>query len=172
MIVFFKKKKVKKLYLGEIYVVHRQDVKSKVDQWGLFGEEKLDHALFLKLQEIFDLPLASSMSEPDDNDMAIDILVPRFQSGAAFFVSFHGGGIPLFWRPKVQVVARLYKVKNNKTLHQVKVLSKLPWKVFASKVFSIKGLSPLHATFDADDLEHLLMQSCLKAVIKLSDKVR
>lgn len=161
-------RKKRRLYLGHIHVTRGKDLKSQIDHWCRFGGEPLDQRLYLKLLELFDLPPAWMIdSPPDDRDIAIDILVPGFHTGAAFFIALYKMPLPLFWRPQVQVVARLYQLKTGKTLHQVRASSRLPWKLFIIRMFSLRRLLPFHATGDGADLEALLMKSCLKAINQL-----
>ncbi|KEI71269.1 hypothetical protein [Endozoicomonas elysicola] len=168
--MFFKKKVKYKLYLGQIEVVERRDLKRFLDQSGYWGGGKLNEQLYHRLLDIFDLPLAKSLSVVSEQDLAIDIAIPGFQGGAAFIGSLDATVFPVFWRPKVQVNAKIYTIETGQTLHQVEVVSKMAWKTYLQGIISPRALLGLFPPFGIKDLEPLLFESCYKAVTRLRAK--
>lgn len=168
---FFQKRKPQpRLYLGDVFVVKRQDWKRFIDQWSLMGAENFDCILYTKLRDIFELPLARDIRSPEGRDLAIDIIVPRYQLGAGLSGSLGGHGLFFFWHPKIQVKARIYRINTGKTLQEVQCRACLGWKAFFSRIFSIRGILPFQPTFDSKDMEPLLYKGCLEAIEKLSSQ--
>ncbi|MRI35432.1 hypothetical protein EOPP23_20950 [Endozoicomonas sp. OPT23] len=170
MLKYFKKKKNYKLYLGEISVVERNDLKSIFDQPNSIFFEKSNTRLWRKLVEIFELPLVRNEPNLTNECLAIDIAVPKYQGGGAFLESFGSVALPFFWRPKVNVRARIYQANSNKTLYDVEVVTALPWKQFLSRFLSPLFLLGIEPPYKTKDLENLLFQGCSKAIAKLSHK--
>ncbi|WP_370977852.1 hypothetical protein [Agaribacterium sp. ZY112] len=167
---FFKKKKFS-LYLGSLAVAPRSDFRRHFDEWSAFGKEDLDSSLRAQLIEIFELPLASTISQPTDTDLALDVVVPEFQSGDILDVALGDMGFPLAWRPKVDVAARIYKLDTGKTIHTASVTAKLGWKQYFSRLFTWRAFIRLKPMFDSSDLNLLLQRACLELLSKLRKAV-
>ena len=119
------KKEKPRVFLGTLAVAPRADIKRHLDQWGMFKSEDLDSSLRKHLKEIFSLPPANEVGEPESNDLVLDIVVPKFQSGDAWDFSLGDFGIPLMWRPKITVSSRLYYLKSEKTKATFSVTEKM-----------------------------------------------
>ncbi|MGY0216447.1 hypothetical protein ACWJJH_03550 [Endozoicomonadaceae bacterium StTr2] len=160
------RKKDFRLYLGNIYVAERSDIKRILDQPPAFLAESINSQLHRKLIEVFELPLAKEVDQFADDDLAIDVIIPKYQGGALLFGHIGGTPLPLFWRPKVQIVSHIYNLKSGKILSKVKVTSKTPWKAYLGRVFSIRAIFSFSPLFTGKDLEQLLCESCLRAMAK------
>jgi hypothetical protein len=163
---FFKKEKAK-VYLGCIAVAPRSDIKRHLDQRGVLGREDLDSSLRFTLEKIFDLPDAKGVETPTDNDLGLDIVVPKFQSGDIWDVSLGDIGFPLAWRPKIEVGSRLYSLKTGKTVHTVTVLVKMSWREYFSRVFTWRAVLRFKPMFDSKDMNVLLAKACMQLLAKL-----
>src|SRR5687767_144973 len=103
-----------RVFLGAISVYERTDLKRHLEQED-FGEgEPLGGALHRALTEIFSLPSVASVENPSSNDLALDVWIPKFQSGDVLDVDLLDGSVPLIWRPKVTVSSRLYFMATGK----------------------------------------------------------
>lgn len=162
----FRKEKPK-LYLGCIAVMPRSDIKLHIDEWGIDGREDLDSTIRESLAEIFDLPPASEAITPGKNDLGLDIVVPKFQSGDLLDVTLGEFGFFLAWRPKIEIGARLFNLKSGKTTHTTTVVVKLSWKEYLSRLFTWRALLPLKPMFDSTDINNLLHRACLELLSKL-----
>jgi hypothetical protein len=163
---FFKKKKAK-VYLGCIAVASRSDIKRHLDQWGVLGREDLGSSLRLTLEKIFDLPDVRGIETPTDNDLGLDIVVPKFQSGDIWDVFLGDIGFPLAWRPKIEIGSRLYNLESGKTVHTVTVLVKMSWCEYFSRVFTWRAVLRFKPMFDSEDMNMLLAKACMQLLAKL-----
>ncbi|WP_062270616.1 hypothetical protein [Endozoicomonas arenosclerae] len=160
----FFKKKAYKLYLGNIHVVERKDLKRFFDQPPPLFFESNESLLYRKLAELFELPSAQHLNQFSSNELAIDIIIPSYQGGSLLFGSI-GVPVAFLWRPKVEVLSRIYRLEDRKMLSEVKIISKQPWIQF------FKGLLTFNF-FQTNDLEPLLLQCCSKAIARHSKNLR
>ena len=145
----------------------RADIKKHLDQWGMFKNEDLDSDLGQSLKEIFYLPSACEVDEPKNNDLVLDVVVPKFQSGDAWDLSLGEFGIPLMWRPKVTVSSRLYYLKSDKTKATFSVTEKMKLSQYFSRLFTWRAVFRFRPVFDSKDMEYLLYQACHKLLLKM-----
>jgi hypothetical protein len=155
------------LYLGNLAVAPRSDFKRNLDEWALFGKEDLDSSIRQELENIFELPLASSISDPQKTDLGLDVVIPKFQSGDILDVSLGEIGFPLIWRPKIEVGARIYSLESGKTIHTATVTAKLGWKAYLSRLFSWRAFFRFKPMFDSSDMNILLQKACMELISKL-----
>lgn len=163
----FLKREKPRVFLGTLAVVSRTDIKRHIDQWGMLYDSNLDTPLQATLQEIFALPSASEVTLPTSTDLALDVLIPKFQSGDYWDVSMGEIGIPIFWRPRITVVARLYYLKSKNTKRTFTVTQKMPWGEFMGRLFTWRAVFRLRPTFDAEDMNRLLYFACHSLLAKL-----
>jgi len=163
---FFKKKEFK-LYLGSLTVAPRTDLKRHVDQWDILCQENIDSSLRKRLVEIFELPPANMIKQPTDADLGLDVVVPKFQSGDMVDIALGDFGFPLMWRPQVEVAARIYRIDTGKTVLTASSKSRITWKQYFSRLFTLRAFLRLRPLFDAKDLDFLLHQACLDLLKKL-----
>ena len=161
------KKEKPRIFLGTLAVAPRADIKRHLDQWGMFKNEDLDSSLRQNLKEIFSLPSASEVGEPKSNDLVLDVVVPKFQSGDAWDLSLGDFGIPLMWRPKVTVSSRLYYLKSEKTKATFSVTEKMKFGQYISRLFTWRAFLRFRPVFDSKDMEYLLYQACHKLLLKM-----
>lgn len=155
------------VYLGSLAVVS-EDSLTKIENFFSFTGESLQDHMRDKLEEIFCLQSVSSISEPKPSDVGLDVVIVTLHGGDAFTISWGTGELPLFWRPKIKLVSRLYNVQSNKTFKTFKVTQSVTWRDFLAKKFSFRGFFRLGALYSNKDMELLLYQ----ASIKLVDKMR
>ena len=163
----FLKREKPRLFLGTLAVVPRKDMKRHLDQWGIFQNESFDNTLRTTLEEIFTLPPASEITAPTSTDLGLDVLIPSFQSGDCWGLSLGDIGFPIFWRPKVTVVYRLYYLKSQKTKRIHWVTEAMPWGEFLSRQFTWRAIFRFRPTFDAEDMKRLLYIACHALLSKL-----
>jgi len=161
------KKEKPRIFLGTLAVAPRADIKRHLDQWGMFKNEDLDSGLRQSLKEIFSLPSAYEVNEPRYNDLVLDVIVPKFQSGDAWDLSFGDFGVPLMWRPKVTVSSRLYYLKSEKTKVTFSVTEKMKLSQYLSRLFTWRAAFRFRPVFDSKDMEILLYRACYKLLLKM-----
>ncbi len=129
----------------------------------------LDRALQAELNELFPLPSAATVDAARPTDLAFDVTIQRYRFGSATELSLGEVDIPMYWRPKVQLAARLYLLQSRKTRAAFRITQKMPWKVYLGRVLSWRvfvGLEPLSRR---SDLEHLLRQAAQRVMARLRD---
>lgn len=161
----FKREKAR-VYLGVLAVVPRTGIKKSFESWDLTGYMGPDGNLKNKLIEIFCLPPSSSISEPLESDLVIDVLISEFQLGAALL-----SDVPVFWRPKITLVSRLYNFKSGETKNIISVTEKMPWSEFARRVLTVQGIFQWRPLFNNGDLEKLLYVASEKVMVKIRKAV-
>lgn len=163
----FKREK-SRIYLGALVVVPRAGIKKNFDSWSLTGAVEPDVHLKETLNEIFCLPPSSSISDPLESDLIIDVLISDFQLGAALFSEVI---IPIFWRPKITLVSRLYYFKSGKTKKTISVTEKMPWGQFIRRMLTMQGIIQLRSPFNNSDIETLLYIASGKIMTKVKNSV-
>lgn len=157
-----------RLWLGVVAVAPRSDWRRHLDEWNIFAQrEDLDTSIRQTLENIFDLPLANGVNNPESNDYALDIVVPKFQSGDAWGVSLGDVGFPLIWRPKIEIGARLVNLKTGKTVYTTTVKAKLKWRSYFARLFTLRAFFRFKPLFDSNDMNHLLHEACITLLHKL-----
>ncbi|WP_160154645.1 hypothetical protein [Microbulbifer sp. ALW1] len=168
---FFRREK-SNIYLGTIAVVPRSDIKSKLDPWGSLSDEDMDLSLREYLAQIFDIPCANGVSNPEDTDLVLDVMVPKFQSGDLWDVSIGEVAFPIFWRPKIEIASRLYNLKTGKTVTTTRAKSKMPWREYFSRLFSWRSFLGFKPLFDSSDMNKLLLKACIEVLSKFKKVTR
>lgn len=129
------------LYLGTTAVVPRSAIKKLLEGDFLPGTDDLDVSLKQKLEQIFDLSKATDLKDPKDTDLGIDVIVTNYLLGPS------GGyidviDVPIFWRPKIEVAARVYKLCDGRTVYATRSVKKLSFKEYFSRILSFRGFFP------------------------------
>jgi len=175
-----------RIYLGTLAVVPRSDFKRHFEQikisriFDIFGSsetEDLDAELYAALADLFALPPVSSREHAKDSDLALDVIIPKFQRGE--FLPVHVGHlaipfIPFLWRPKVTIAARLVHIDSGQTKAAYVLTQKLEWKAFLKRILSLEALmwgarsGPL---FTTDDSRRLFYMACIRVLEKLRKHV-
>ncbi|WP_444894399.1 hypothetical protein ACJJIW_13845 [Microbulbifer sp. JMSA004] len=166
----FKKSKPR-VYLDKMIVVSQNEF-SKIGAWGAFKGEDLEAGIRHRLVEIFSLPHISSRIEPKSNDLALEVVVLKVRGGefdTACFGEF--GAMPVFWRPKIEVAARLYYADSKKTHSSYRAREKMPWREYFSGVFSLRGMLRYRPVFGAKELEPILYRACEKLLASMVKSV-
>ncbi|MEP2651542.1 MAG: hypothetical protein ABJH06_06040 [Paraglaciecola sp.] len=99
--------------------------------------------------------------------MGLDVIIVAVHGGEAFTIGWEAGVAPLFWRPKIKLVSRIYNLKTKKTIKTFKTSQSVTWREFFAKVFSFRRLFGWGALYDNQDMERLLYQGCLELVDKM-----
>ncbi|MGH1542047.1 MAG: hypothetical protein ACRBHB_16590 [Arenicella sp.] len=167
---FFKKEKPR-VYIDKLVVSPRDEIK-KIDQWGAFKYEDLEAGIREKLNGLIQLPHISSRETIQENDLALEVVIINLQGGELGNFNLDDlGGIPFFWRPKIEIAARLYNLSSDTTHSSFKMTEKMPWSNYFSGLISINGILRYKPLFSTKDLEPLLYRACEKTLIKLTKSI-
>ncbi len=161
------KREKPRVFLGVLAVAPRSDIKRHLDQWGMFKNEDLDSSLRQSLKEIFALPSAQDVDDPQKTDLVLDVVVPKFQSGDAWDLSLGEIGIPLIWRPKITISSRLYYLNTEKTKETFSVTEKMKISYYIGRLFTWRAIFRFRPIFDSRDMEYLLYLACHKLLLKM-----
>lgn len=159
----FRKRKPR-VFLGAIGVSDRTDLKRHLENEGNAEDEPLGSALRQSLTEIFSLPSADTVEEPQSSDLVLDIWIPKYQSGEMLHGYFFDASIVLFWRPKITVSARLSSLLTKQSKRTFLVTEKMRWKQFLGRIlWAIGGAQPIVR----QDMDRLLCQACVTLLTKI-----
>ena len=161
------KREKSRVFLGELAVAPRTDIKRFLDQWGMLKTENLDSNLRHSLKEIFSLPSPQDIKEPKNTDLVLDIVVPKIQPGDAWDLSLGEVGFPIIWRPKITISSRLYYLKTEKTKATFSVTEKMRFSQYIGRLFTWRAILRFRPVFDYEDMEYLLYQACHKLLKKI-----
>jgi hypothetical protein len=157
----FLKREKPRVFLGDLAVAQRTDLKRHLEQEGILENENLDDALRRSLVEIFSLPSSQHVESPLPTDLVLDVQIPRFQSGEMLDVGLGDAELTIFWRPKITVTSRLYSLTTKETKATFSVTEKMKWRQFLRRLFTWRGLFRFQP-FVRADMERLLCQACVK----------
>ena len=161
----FKKEKPT-IYLGELTVAPRKDLKRIFDEWSLTQKIELGSELFELLKGMIQLPLASEVKSPNQSELAVDIAISKHQLG--YLDSLNGSfPIPIFWRPSISMTARLRSLSTDVVMDTFYVTKKMPWSEYFRSYFSLKALFQIKLPFDQEDMELLLLQASQRLIQKV-----
>ncbi|NRF16391.1 hypothetical protein [Vibrio coralliilyticus] len=159
------------VYLGSLAVVS-EDHFSKIESFFSFSDSALQDHMRRKLEEVFCLSSKPSIQETKPTDIGLDVVIVTLHGGDAFAIEWGPSGIPVFWRPKIKLVSRLYHLKSGKTIKTFKVSQSITWIEFTSKLFSLRGLFRFGSLYNNQDMELLLYQASLKLLDKMRKSVQ
>ncbi|WP_152976347.1 hypothetical protein [Methyloglobulus morosus] len=160
----FKKTKPR-VFLGELAVVPRTDIKRHLEGLDWFGSVDIDMALRNSLTEAFSLPSIDNIDSPLTTDLVIDVFIIKFQSGGIWDISLGEISFPLFWRPKITLTSRLYYLKTSKIKATFKITEKMNVRDYICRAFSFRPM------LDQKDIESLLYQACCKLLLEIQKSI-
>lgn len=165
------RKKTPNIYLGRMGVVPKESWK-RADEKGLFRYEDFEAALERLLVETFSLQPLEKRCIVKEDDLVLDIFVSRYQGGlfdGVFSAEFF---VPIFWRPKVELKARLASVKTGKIVTVQVSRAKMRWRRYLSGLLSFKSMVGFSPMFAVRDMEPLFIEAAHALLVKLKRAAR
>lgn len=166
MLVDWFKTKKPNVYLGSLAVVNGSNLYKLVSFFSIVGRS-LQEYMLKKIEDIFSLHSVSSIAEPRKSDVGLDVVIVTLHGGDAFVVNVEAIDIPMFWRPKINLVSRLYNVNQHKTIKTFCVSKSVTWRKLIARQFSLRGLSLWEPLYNNEDMEVLLYQACFELIDKM-----
>lgn len=163
---FFRKNKPR-VFLNSIKVIPGSDL-SFVEKWVYNELENLDVRLQARLREIITLPHTPTAREAEADDLAIDIVVPKYETGDWGHGSIGDFGLLLFWRPRIKITARIFEVRTDKTVSTFSLVQKMPWLYYFGRIFRLSSWFSIRSGFKPEDFECML----IIGLMRLLDKMR
>lgn len=158
------KKTPPRIFLGNVAVVPRTDLKRYFDCYFNWDVPSAESFFTTKIRETLPLEPAQASNDPRKNDLALDIMVTKFQLGYADFLRLGYFDLPLIWRSKITVTGRLYYLGSEKTKAAFSVNETLNWFDFIKYIFSFRLFFPKS---DTQVIEYLLYKACVKLLLKM-----
>ena len=162
------KRKPSRLFLGSLSVASGNLVRH-LERLGGTPHQALDRALLAELSDLLPLAKADAVDMPLATDMAVDVAVLGYRAGSATDFSLGTVGLPLYWRPNVQLAARLYHLRSKQPKAMFQVTQRMPWSMYLSRILSWRVLVGLENPGRRNDLELLLRQATERLVTRLRD---
>ena len=157
-----------RVFLGTLAVVPREDTKWVLeDMLGDPGSE-IEGALHGELEEIFALAPASSADPVLKTDLCIDVYIPGYHTGMAESFELPGWTILLFWRPKIELKARLYRLHDRKLVRTFTVRERPTYRECFAAAFSLRAIFGIGPAVDRGSMEALLNRASLRLLRKIA----
>lgn len=124
----FRRRPPVKLHLGVVRVVPRRDVWRHLEA-GLQQGKELRPSLLAVLGESFGYADAADVAKPGDGDgdVCVDIAVESHSRGGFTDFALDFAALPLGWRPKICLCARLYGIQDGKQRMVARVVERMGW---------------------------------------------
>jgi hypothetical protein len=160
------KREPSRLFVGSLSVASGNLVRHLE---GLVGTPPpaLDRALLVELSELLPFPAADTVETPLETDIAFDVALQDYRSGSSTDLSLGAVGLPMFWRPRVRLAARLYHLRSKQPKATLHVTQRMPWSVYLNRVLSWRVLVGLQHPARRSDLEQLLRQATERLVTRV-----
>lgn len=171
--MFYKifRKEKPNVYLGSLVVAPSDSWFSESDGWGIFKSIDLEGGLRESIENMIELPRSKDIASHKDSDLALELAVVEHKGGEFYAFSSSGILLPIFWRPKVNVKARLYNIKSGKTFAVASSKKTISWGKFFNLAFSLRGLFRLTPLFNNKDMELLLCLASIDVLQILKKKI-
>lgn len=163
------KREPARLFLGALSVATGRNVVSHLESLPGGTPPALDRALLVELAELLSFPMAATVEAPRSTDMAFDVVLQSHRFGSATDLSLGTVDLPMYWRPKIRLAARLYHLPSNKTKTTFHVTQKMPWSVYLNRALSWRVLVGLERPARRSDMEALLRQASEQLAARLRD---
>ncbi|MDG5977659.1 hypothetical protein H010_20546 [Hydrogenophaga taeniospiralis CCUG 15921] len=163
------KREPARLFLGAVSVATGRNLAHHLERLSGGTSPALDRALLAELAEWLPFPTAATVEAPQATDMVFDVVLQGHRFGSATDLSLGTGGLPMYWRPKIRLAARLYHLQSNKTKTIFHVTQKMPWSVYLNRALSWRVLVGLERPARRSDMEALLRQASEQLVTRLRD---
>jgi len=125
-----------------------------------------------QLKKIFALPTPPNDDTAEETDLILDIFIADLRTGEFTDLSSDDFVIPIFWRPKVDLRARVSEHLKGKTKQTFKVVEKTPIPKYLWRAISPASLFRLRELYDEYDISELLERAALKMLKKMKTELR
>ena len=166
---FWRKERTRpRVFLGTLAVIPREDPKWVLED--MFGDpgSEIEGALHGELEEIFALAPASSADPVLKTDLCVDVYIPGYHTGMAEAFELPGFTIPLLWRPKVELKARLYRLHDRKLVKSFTVRERPTYRECFAAAFSLRAIFSFGPPADDGNMASLLNRASLRLLRKIA----
>lgn len=164
-------KRKPRIFLGSIQVTDKSKDFSWLQKNLDSNYQNIESRLVQFLKNVITLPNVLSITDPRPNDLAIDLLVPDFDTGdAGGTLNFGDLGIPLFSRPKSTVKCRIYRIDTLEVINEVSKTETMGFFRYLSCTLSLKSFLGFSG-INARDFEYLVGKATLKCLEQINRKI-
>lgn len=117
-------------------VVPRKDIKRFFE---IFVPKNFDRKLNDLLEKLLPFPRLSEETIIQSESLILDVAVSDYQLGEVWWLDFGKYVIFPFWRPKIELRARLYNYGTKYNVAEYKITKYLPWKYFFNRFLSYEN---------------------------------
>ena len=126
-----------------------------------------------RLDALVTLPHVSTITDTRTSDLALDLLVPRFEAGIwVYDMRYRLFQYSPGWRPWLELKARLCRVVSGETIRAVSVTAKMSPELHAARTRSLRALLAMQPLYQPRDLDSLVADGCLQALERLRSSVQ
>ena len=157
-----------RLFVGTLSVASG-DIVRHLEGLGGTPPPALDRALLVELSELLHLPKADTVDTPLATDMAFDVALQDYRFGSATDFSLDTVGLPMYWRPRIRLAARLYHLQSRQLKSTFRVTERMPWSKYLNRLLSWRVLVGLEHPARRGDLEELLRHAAQRLVKRVRE---
>ncbi len=132
------------VFLGEVAVIPQSSFTRSFEK---LGQSSMAKDLDIELKQYLidwlampTVPISEGSTNPPANNLAIDVYVCGYRTGLGLWGNIFGVSAIVFWRPKVEVRARLYQINTKHTLNTFSIHKKMRWRQFFNRFCSWRYL--------------------------------
>ena len=161
-----------RVYLNSIRVESRAEPEL-LDQFYSEDCAAIRDRIRARLEELISLPHVSTITDTRSSDLALDVLVPGFETGIwVFDMRYRLFPFDPGWRPRLELRARLRRVVSGETIGETSVIAKLGPDTHAARTWSPRSLLTWRPHYGTRDLDSLVADGCLQALDRLRAAIR
>ncbi len=127
-------------------------------------DEGMDEQLKEELEGIFGKPHTAEIPDLTSTDLGLEIFVPDYRLGDAgvLWLGIEGAAVPLMFRPRIELRARLFQIESGRTVKVFTVRRKMAIKKGFARMFSWGGM--IDQTFTPRDVQALFFDACKELI--------
>ena len=154
-----------RIYLRNLAVAPRDSLSRYLEGGFAKSDRDVESAMEQRLREIFTFPPAEP-GKARPTDRHIDISIRRWSTGCVAFF-----GLPMIWRPKICLEARLYSPLDEKMRATVSATDSMRWSEIGREFLSSGRLSYFPTAFAARSAEEKMLVLLNRASIALLERL-
>ena len=157
-----------KIYIGQLMVQEATGFQ-RVFEFGY--QDGISASLKQELRDLFTMQKVAQRTEERAEDVVLDVIVTDFETGFLDLADIQGIPIPLAWRPKVSITARISRIGTNQPMKTYQLTQKQSWADFLAEPppepeFDLWSLSS-NLPFDDYRLNRLLLIGCAELMRRI-----
>lgn len=161
-----RRRKIGALYLGTVSIAPKSTL-NMLEQYRVLSKFDPVEIIEQEVRGIFQLPPITEAKDPRKSDIGIDVLVSDFRLGNLYGVNLSSLAFPLFWRPRIEMRARLFSLSNMETVSEFSAIAIMPLSVFARRALHPAVLLRIRPKATQNDLIRLTQEASIAVLEKI-----